>query len=66
MTCDAIGIAQYHLLKSKMSAMYFAQCQNLKFFLVNVHQKTLKKRTKTVLVALIALNKSNLSEILML
>ena len=23
-TCDVIGIAQYHFLKSKMAAMYFA------------------------------------------
>ena len=41
-TCDVIGIAQYHFLKSKMAAMYFALCQNLKLFLVNLHWKTLK------------------------
>ena len=35
MTCDVIGIAQYHILKFKMAAMYFALCQNLKLFLVN-------------------------------
>ena len=37
MTCDVIGIAQYHFLKSKMVAMYFALFQNLKLFLVNLH-----------------------------
>ena len=43
MTCDVIGITQYHILKSKMAAMYFALCQNLKLFLVNSHLKTLKR-----------------------
>ena len=41
-TCDVIDITQYHILKSKMAAMYFALCQNLKLFLVNLHLKTLK------------------------
>ena len=46
MTCDRIGIAQYLFLKSKMAAMYFALCQNLKLFLVNLHQKTLEIELK--------------------
>ena len=47
MACDVIGIAQYHFLKSKMVAMYFAlYCQNLKLFLVNLHQKTLEIELK--------------------
>ena len=65
-TCDVIGIAQYHFLKSKMAAMYFALCQNLKLFLVNLYWKTFRNRTKTVLVTLIVLNTSNLSKIVML
>ena len=47
MTCDVIGIAQYHFFKSKMAAMYFAlYCQNLKLFLANLHQKTLEIELK--------------------
>ena len=41
-TCDVIGIAQYHFLKSKMAAMYFALYQNFKLFLVNLYWKTLE------------------------
>ena len=44
--CDVIGIAQYHFLKSKMAAMYFALCQNLMLFLDNLHLKTLKAELK--------------------
>ena len=66
MTCDVIGIAQYHFLKSKMAAMYFALYENLKLFLVNLYWKTFRNRTKTVLVTLIALNTTNLSRIVML
>ena len=54
-TCDVIGIAQYHFLKSKMAAMYFALYQNFKLFLVNLSWKTLE----------IALNTRNLSKIVM-
>ena len=42
MTCDGIGIAQYHFLKFKKEAMYFALYQNLKIFLVNLYWKTLE------------------------
>ena len=45
-TCDVIGIAQYHILKSKMAAMYFALYQNLKLFLVNFYWKTLETELK--------------------
>ena len=31
-TYDVIGIAQYHLLKSKMAAMHFELYQNFKLF----------------------------------
>ena len=65
-TCDVIGIAQYHFLKSKMAAMYFPLCQNLKLFLVNLHLKTLKAELKQFLVTLLALNTRNLSKIRML
>ena len=41
-TCDVIGIAQYHFLKSKMAAMYFALYQNLGICLVNLYWKTLE------------------------
>ena len=63
MTCDVIGIAQYHFLKSKMAAMYFALYQKFfsQFVLENV-----RNRTKMVLVTLIALNTTNLSKIAML
>ena len=46
MTCDVIGIAQYHFLKSKMAAMYFASFQNLKLFLVNFYWKMLETELK--------------------
>ena len=65
-TCDVIDIAQYHFLKSKMAAMYFALYQNLKLFLVNLYWKTLETELKRFLVTLIALNTRNLSKIVML
>ena len=45
-TCDVIGIVQYHFFKSKMAAMYFALYQNLKLFLVNLYWKTLETELK--------------------
>ena len=45
-TCDLIGIAQYHFLKSKMVDMYFALYQKLKLFLVNLYWKTLETELK--------------------
>ena len=39
-------LAQYHFLKSKMAAMYFALYQNLKLFLVNLFCKTLETELK--------------------
>ena len=65
-TCDVIGIVQYHFLKSKMAAMYFALYQNFKLFLVNFVLENVRNRTKTVLATLIALNTRNLSKIVML
>ena len=44
--CDVIGIAQYHFLKSKMAAMYFALYQNFKLFLSNLYWKTLETELK--------------------
>ena len=64
-TCDVIGIAQYHFLKSKIAAMNFALYRNFNLFLVNLYWKTLET-TETVLVTLIALNTRNLSKIVML
>ena len=46
MTFDVIGIAQYHFLKSKMAAMYFALFQNLKLFLVNLYWKMFETEQK--------------------
>ena len=46
LTCVVIGNAQYHFFKSKMAAMYFALCQNLKHFSVKVHLETLKTDLK--------------------
>ena len=65
-TCDVIGIAQYHFLKSKMAAMYFALYRNFKLFLVNLYWKMLETELKTVLVTLIALNTRNVSKIVMI
>ena len=45
-TCDVMDIAQYHFLKSKMAAMYFALYQNLKLFLVNLYWKTSETELK--------------------
>ena len=64
-TCDVIGIAQYHFFKSKMAAMYFALYRNFKLFSQFVLENV-RNRTKTVLVTLIALNTRNLSKIVML
>ena len=66
MTCDVIGIAQYHFLKSKMVAMYFALYQNFKLIFIKFFLKNVRNRTKTVLVTLTALNTRNLSKIVML
>ena len=66
MTCDVIGIAQYYFLKSKMAAMYFCTMSKFKSFLSQFTLENAGNRTKAVLVTLIALNKSNLSKILML
>ena len=45
-TYDVIGIVQYHFLKSKMAAMYFAFYQNFRIFLVNLYWKTLETELK--------------------
>ena len=45
-TYDVIDIVQYHFLKSKMAAMYFALYQNFKRFLVNLYWKTLETELK--------------------
>ena len=66
MTCDVIGIAQYHFLKSKTAAMYFALYRNFKLFFSQFVLENVRNRTKTVLVTLIALNTRNLSKIVML
>ena len=65
MTCDIIGIVQYRFLKSKMAAMYFGAMSNFIAFLGQFKLENVGNRTKTVLVTLIALNKSSLSKILM-
>ena len=65
-TCDVIGIAQYHFLKSKMAAVYFALYQILSFFFGQFVLENVRNRTKTVLLTLIALNTRNLSKIVML
>ena len=62
-TCDVIGIVQYHFLKSKMAAMYFALLSKLKAFLSQCAFENVENRTKTVLVILVALNTRNLSKI---
>ena len=46
MTYDVTAIAQYHFLKSKMAAMYFALYQNFKLFLVNLYWEMLETELK--------------------
>ena len=46
MNCDVIGIAQYHSLKAKMAAMYFALYQTFKLFLINLYWKMLETELK--------------------
>ena len=65
-TCDVKSIAQYHFLKSKMAAMYFAIYRNFKLFFSQFVLENVRNRTKTVLVTLLALNTRNLSKIVML
>ena len=65
-TCDVKGIAQYHFLKSKMAAMYFALYQSFKLFFSQFVLENVRNRTKTVLVTPIALNRRSLSKIIML
>ena len=45
-TYDVIGIAQYHFLKSKMVAMYFALYQNFKLFFSQFVLVTLETELK--------------------
>ena len=45
-TYYVIGIAQYHFLKSKMAAIYFALYQNFKLFLINMYWKMLETELK--------------------
>ena len=49
-----------------MAAMYFAMVQNSKLFLVLFASENVGNRTKTDLIALIALNTGNVGKILML
>ena len=61
-TCDAIRIARYHFLKSKMAAMYFDfSVSEYNAFLSQFAFENVGDRTKTVLVT-IALNTRNLSK----
>ena len=46
MTCDVIDIVQYHFLKSKMAAMYFAFYQNFKLFFSQFVLEDVRNRTK--------------------
>ena len=65
-TCDVIGMAQYHFLKSKMAAMYIALYQNFQLFFSQFLLKNVRNRNKTALVTLIASNTRNLGKIVML
>ena len=51
-TCDVIGIAQYHFLRSKMAAMYFALYQNFKLFFSQFVLENVRNRSTMVLVTL--------------
>ena len=57
-TCDVLGIAQYHLLKSTLS--------KFKAFLSPCAFENDENRTKTVLVTPIALNTTKLNKILLM
>ena len=64
-TCDVIGIAQYHLLNPRWRPCFLHFIKILAFFSQFVLENV-RNRTKTVLVTLIALNTGNLSKIVML
>ena len=61
-TCDVMGIAQYHFLKPKMGATL----SKFKAFSSQFVLENVRNRTKTVLVTLYALNTRNWSKIVML
>ena len=63
---DVIGITQYNILKSKMAAICFELCQNLKIFLAQFAFENAENSAKMVLVTLIALNTKSLCKALML
>ena len=64
-TCDVIGIAQCHFLKSKM-APCILHLSKFKAFFSQFVLENVRNRTKTVLVTVIALNTRNFSLIVML
>ena len=66
LTCDVIGIAQYHFLKSKNGSHVFCTLSKFKAFFGQFVLENVRNRTKTVLVTLIVLNTRNLSKIVML
>ena len=65
-TCDIIGIAHYHFLKSKDGGHVFCTLSKFKAFFSQFVLENGRNRTKTLLVTLIALNTWNLSKIVMI
>ena len=63
-TCDVIGIAQYHFFEIQDCGHVLHFIEILSFFSQFV-MENVRNRTKTVLVTLVALNKRNLSKIVM-
>ena len=65
-TCDVIGIAQYHFFEIQDGGHVFCTLSKFQVFFSQFVLESVRNRTKTVLVSLIALNTRNLSKIVML
>ena len=65
-TCDVIGMAQYHFFEIQDGDYVFCTLSKFKPSFGQFVLENVRNRTKTVLVTLIALNTSNLSKIVML
>ena len=60
-TCDVIGIAQYHFFEIQDGGHVFCTLSKFKAFFIQFIFENVRNRTKTVLVTLIELNTRNFS-----
>ena len=65
-TCDVIGIAQYHFFEIQDGGHVFCTLSKFEAFFSQFVLENVRNRTKTVLVTLIASNTRNLSKVVML